>query len=296
MGLLAGFLDAIKSSLGSLSAISPLRLLEAIVVLVGFVLLARFLGKVTLAWGRRTLPDNVARALSKAVYYTLIFLGIVAALGTYGVNLSSLLVAGGIAGIVVGFASQTVFSNLLSGLFIYFDRPFLVGDPIEVEGIGGVVSDIGVFSTKVISWDGVLHRLPNERIFNATIKNFSRMVARRVEYLVSIGYGDDIEKARRVIMKVIEEEPLALAEPEPQVFVSELGDNGVILTVRFWAPTPKWFDAKMRVLGKIKEALDEAGIEIPFPQSSVWFRNPLKLVVEGEARGGQLGYSSKKEG
>ncbi|MCE4621523.1 MAG: mechanosensitive ion channel family protein [Desulfurococcales archaeon] len=286
MGVLESFREAFRSVIDSIIAsvesIEVANLLAALITLIVFVLIGRVAKKAVYAWSLRTMPESIAKSLSNVIYYSIIFLGIIGALGVYGVSVSSLILAGGIAGIVIGFASQTVFSNLLSGLFLYVDRPLRVGDPVEVDGIGGVVVDIGVLSTRIIGWDGVLHRIPNERTFTAHIKNFSRIIARRVEYKVSISYQDDIEKAKGVILKVIEEEPLALVEPAPQIYVDDLGDNGVILTVRFWAPAPKWFDAKTRVLEKIKVALDEAGIEIPFPQRVVWFRTTLRTSSIGE--------------
>ncbi len=261
------------------------KLATSIGIFVLFVIIARLLGKPLYAQLKKTMPSHLAKPIYNIIYYSIIFIGIVAAFEVYGIKLSSLLVAGGFAGIVVGFASQSVVSNLLSGIFLYIDRPFIVGDPIEVKGedISGVVSDITVFSTRILGWDGVEYRVPNNTLFSANIKNLSRLVARRVEYLVSIGYSDDIEKAKEVIMKVIENEPLALVDPPPQIYVEDLGDSGVILKVRFWAPTSKWFDAKTKVLEKIKNALDEAGIEIPFPQATVWFRTPLECRVKERA-------------
>jgi len=273
-----GFLSSIADT------IKPMKLLAAITIFVVFFLIARVLGRIIYEQMKRTMPSHIVKPLYNIIYYSIIAIGAVGALETYGINLSSLLVAGGFAGIVIGFASQSVFSNLFSGLFLYIDRPFVVGDPIEIEGegISGVVTDINMLTTRIQGWDGVVYRVPNNTLFASNVKNLSKLLARRVEYAVSIGYGEDIAKAKEVIMKVIEEEPLALVEPAPQVFVEELGDSGVILKVRFWAPTKKWFEAKTKVLEKIKVALDEAGIEIPFPQATIWFRTPLRCEVRGE--------------
>ena len=263
-------------------SIKPMKLLISLSLFIAFYLIAKLFGKIFYDQLKKSVPLNIAKPLYNTIYYTIISIGIVAALETYGINLSSLLVAGGFAGIIVGFASQNVFSNVLSGLFLYVDKPFSVGDPIEIEGTGisGIVTDITMLSTRILGWDGVTYRVPNGALFGSNIKNLSNLVARRVEYLVSIGYGDDIKKAKEVILKVIDEEPLALIDPSPQVYVEELGDSGVILKVRFWAPTSKWFEAKTKVLEKIKVALDEANIEIPFPQTTVWFRTPLKCFQE----------------
>ncbi|MEB3779760.1 MAG: mechanosensitive ion channel family protein [Desulfurococcales archaeon] len=231
----------------------------------------------------KVLPRHIADLSTKIVFYSILFLGLVSVLGVLGVNVSGLLVAGGIAGIIIGFASQTVVSNFLSGLFLYIDKPFSVGDPVMIGDIGGVVDEITVFSTRIRQWDGVRTRIPNDQVFKSTIRSLSMKPVRRVEYRVSIAYSEDIDKAAKVIMDIIKREPLALVKPEPMVFVENLGDNGVILNVRFWAPSPQWFAAYSRVLGEIKKALDSAGIEIPFPQRVVWFRNELN--VKGSTQG-----------
>jgi small-conductance mechanosensitive channel len=282
MNCLSVFITYITSTL--LETLKPLKLLAAIAIFIIFFVIAKFTGKLLYDQLKKTLPVNVAKTIYNITYYTIITIGAVASLEVYGIRLSSLLVAGGFAGIVLGFASQNVFSNVFSGFFLYIDRPFMVGDPIEVEseGISGIVTDISMLSTKIQGWDGVVYRVPNSTLFTSNIKNLSKLVARRVEYVVSIGYGEDIAKAKNVIMRVLEEEPLALVEPPPQVFVEELGDSGVILKVRFWVPTSKWFEARTRVLEKIKTALDRAGIEIPFPQATIWFRTPLRCQINSE--------------
>lgn len=222
-------------------------------------------------WLAGVMPAYMAYPLAKAIYYGIIFLGIIAALDQVGVQVSTILVAGGVLGIVVGFAGQTVISNFLSGVFLYFDRPFSIGDPVQIGDVGGVVYDVSVFSTKVRTWDGVVVRIPNEEVFKSVIRGFTRAPVRRVEYSVSIAYKDDIGRAVDAIKRVLEESELILADPGPTIFVEELGDSGVILRVRGWAPSSRWFDAKTRLLRDIKEALEAAGVEIPFPQRTIWF-------------------------
>lgn len=248
------------------------KIITSVITLTFFTLFGYILKKITYRYGIRVIPKDIASSLSNTIFYFFLFLALFSILSIFNIDLTGILIAGGIAGIVLGFASQTVVSNLLSGIFLYIDRPAKEGDPVEVSGVGGRIVDIGVLSTKIVSWDGVLHRLPNEKVFTSLIKNFSRTTARRVEYKIGISYRSDVKLAKEVILRVIGDEPLALIEPGPQVFVNEFGESAIILSVRFWAPTPKWFDAKMRVLEKIKLALDDAGIEIPYPQRVVWLK------------------------
>ncbi len=257
-----------------------LRYLAATVAFGVSILLAVLAKKLAYRSLLRNMPRDVASIVEKLIYYGIIALGTLSALSIAGVETTGLVVAGSIFGVALGFASQTVVSNFLSGIFLYIDKPFKPGDPVEIEGVSGIVMDVTVFSTRIRTWDGIHTRLPNSKVFEATIRNFVANVARRVEYRVGIAYDADIGKAVEVIRRVLDEHPLVLEEPEPQVFVEDLGDSAVILNVRFWAPSSHWFQAKAELLRRIKEALDEAGIEIPFPQRVVWLRGLKRAEVE----------------
>ncbi|ANF22727.1 mechanosensitive ion channel family protein [Thermococcus piezophilus] len=232
--------------------------------------------------GRRPSPDVQIKA--KIFYYTFITVAFFLSLNFAGVStqLSALLAAAGITGIVLGFSAQTVVSNFISGLFMYFDKPLNIGDPVKIGELGGVVEDIRILSTRIRAWDGTLIRIPNEKLFNSNIINLQGYPARRVDVRIGIAYSADIEKAIEVIRETLDKMPLVLAEPEPLIFVEDLGDNAVILSIRAWAPSEKWFNVKTELISKVKKALDEAGIEIPFPQRVNWFAEPLRIKLEKE--------------
>ncbi len=219
---------------------------------------------------KEKVPKTTLNAVEKVVYYGIIFIGFMAALPYIGFSLSGLLVAGGIAGIVIGFASQTVVSNFISGLFLLIEKPIKIGDGVSIGDVGGVVKDIRILSTTIRTWDGIYVRIPNEKVFTSNIKNFVAHAARRFEYKIGIRYKDDAEKAIEVIKKLLEEHPFILKEPAPQIFVEELGDSSVNLAVRIWAPSTVWFSVKTEMLWKIKVALEKEGIQIPFPQRVIW--------------------------
>ncbi len=219
------------------------------------------------------IPRNVLDILLKIVYYGIITIAVISVLPQIGINLSGLLVAGGIVGLTIGFASQSVVSNLVSGLFLMMERPVRIGDQIRIGDIMGFVEDIHILSTVVRTYDGVYIRIPNEKVFTSNITNFVANVARRFEYVIGIRYSDDAQKATEIIKKVIEEHPFALKYPAPQVFVNELADSSVNIVVMIWAPSAVWYDVKMELLWKIKVALENEGIEIPFPQRVIWFAN-----------------------
>ena len=234
------------------------------------------------------LPSTVADLASRAFYYALVAVAGVVALGVAGFDVTGFAFAGTLIGAALGFASQTVASNFFSGLFLYFDKPLKPGDMVEVQDIGvmGVVEDITLFSTRIATLDGLRVRVPNETIFRSVIKNLESPRARRVEYLVGISYDSDIDAAREAILRVLDEHPWVLAEPEPVVYVEELGDSAVVLRVMFWVPSRKWLEVRWELLEKIKKALDEAGVEIPFPQRVVWLRTASNSIP---AAGGEAG-------
>jgi small-conductance mechanosensitive channel len=184
-----------------------------------------------------------------------------------------LLVAGGIAGIVFGFASKSIVGNLVSGLFLLFERPVSIGEQVSIAGVSGFVEDINILSTTIRKYDGLYVRMPNETVFTSNITNLVSHVARRFEYLVGIRYSDDADQAIKIINRVIDNQTFALREPTPQTFVDNLGDNSVNIMVRVWAPVSEWYSLKMKLLWMLKTALEDNGIEIAFPQRVVWLAN-----------------------
>jgi small-conductance mechanosensitive channel len=217
------------------------------------------------------LHKNELEILLKVVRYSIIIIAVLSILPLLSINLTGVLVAGGFAGIVIGFASQSVVANLVSGIFLIVERPIKIGDQIAIEGVEGYVEDIHFFSTIVRSYDGIYVRLPNEKVFTNIISNYDVDVARRIKYTIGISYNDDAPRAIARLGDILDAYPYVLKNPAPQIYVESLGDSAVNLTAYFWAPTTEWFSVKMELLWKIKAAFDEAGIEMPFPQRVVWF-------------------------
>ncbi|WP_456467785.1 mechanosensitive ion channel family protein [Archaeoglobus sp.] len=239
---------------------------------------------------RRALIDKMKRdqleLMLKIIYFGIIAIAFIGVLPALGLDLSGLLVAGGIAGIVIGFASQSVVANLISGIFLISEKPIKIGDQINIEGVAGFVEDVNILSTIIRTYDGLYVRMPNEKVFTSNITNYVAHAARRFEYVIGIRYSDDAEKAIEIIKRLIDEHPFALKNPEPAVFVDNLGDNSVNIVVKIWAPSTEWYGVKMELLWKIKTELEKNGIEIPFPQRVVWFANELKADVnEGKEEG-----------
>lgn len=223
------------------------------------------------------LPGPLAAHVGKAVYYALLVVFLIVALGAVGVNLTGLAIAGGFAGIVVGIALQPVLSNLFAGLYLMMEKTVGVGRIVEIGGNFGEVMEVTPMFTRVRTVEGHVVSIANTQVVSATVKDFSSAVARRVEFRVGIAYREDAERAYEAIRRVLDEHPYVLVNPPPDVFVSELGSSGVTITVRVWTHPQLAYEVTKDLLWRIKKAISEAGIEIPFTQVDVWFRTPLTL-------------------
>ena len=261
--------------------VTVLDLLIAAGVLLAAVLAARIISLLVRRQLRDKVKDDSLRLVIRVINYTVVLAAFVSVLPLLGFSLSGLLVAGGITGLVIGFAGQKVGSNLLSGIFLMVERPIKIGQQVNIGGTEGYVEDVNILSTIIRTYRGHFVRVPNEKVFTESITNYVANVARRFDYVVGIRYSDDADKAIEVIREVIDAFPLALKQPKPKVFVDNLGDNSVNLNVWVWAPSTEWYEARMKLLWKIKKGIEAAGIQVPFPQRVVWFAD--KEAPENDA-------------
>ena len=233
---------------------------------------------------KRSFKDKIERdhleVIVKIVRYGILAVAVIWVFTLLGLNLSGLLVAGGIAGIVIGFASQSIVGNLISGIFLMIERPLKIGEEVSIGDTAGYVEEINIISTNIRKYNGLYVRIPNQEVFTSSITNLVAHVARRFEYVVGIRYSDDADHAIEIIKYLLADEPFILIEPEPSIFVDELGDNAVNIMVRPWAPVTEWWSMKMKLLWKIKTTLEDQGIEIAFPQRVVWFGGKDKGMEE----------------
>ncbi|WP_292466443.1 mechanosensitive ion channel family protein [Methanolobus sp.] len=253
--------------------------LKAITV-IAILVFAVIISKGITIYLQRSLKDKMDKEhlniLLKTIYYGIVIVAIVGFIfPLLNINTSGLLVAGGFAGIVIGFASQSIVGNFISGIFLMIERPVKIGDQVNIDNKMGYVEDIKIISTIIRTFDGLYVRLPNETVFTTSITNYVANLARRFEYVVGIRYEDDADIAIKIIKDLIDEQPYALINPSPNVFVDNLGDNSVNITVRVWAPATEWYDLRTKLLWIIKKTLEENGIEIAFPQRTIWFASEL---------------------
>ena len=240
--------------------------------LLKFVLILSFsiiISRIITLYLRRSFKDKVSKdageTILKLFYYGTIIIVFIAVLPLTGLDPSGLLLAGGITGIVLGFASQNIVGNLISGVFLMIEKPIKIGDQVEISGTSGFVTDIRIISTLIRTYDGLLVRIPNQQVFTTNITNVVGYPVRRFEFTLGIRYSDDADAAIWLIKDLIDKEPFALLNPEPSVFVNELGESAVKIVVRIWAPMSEWFKMKTNLLSTIKKTLEENGIEMPLP-------------------------------
>jgi len=246
--------------------LTVINLIYAIAVLIIGLLLTHLIT----AYLKRNLKTKLNKdkldLVIKGVYYLLITVIITWVLSALGIKLSGLLVAGGFLGIIIGFASQSIVGNLVSGFFLTIERPMKIGNSVNIAGEIGIVEDINIISTKLRTWDGLDIRIPNEKVFTSSITNYVSNIARRFEYVLGIRYEDDAAKAIQIINELLDKEPFVLKNPAPLIFVSKLDESSVNISVKIWAPISEWYGLSMRLLWEIKVLLEENDIKIAFPQ------------------------------
>ncbi len=206
---------------------------------------------------------------SNMAYIGLLAFIVIAALGQLGIQTTSFIAILGAAGLAVGLALQGSLSNFAAGFLLIIFRPFKVGDLIEAAGVFGVVEAIQIFTTQLKTADNKTVIVPNAKLTDDNIVNWTVKGTRRVDMVFGIGYDDDIDKARSLMAGIIAEDSRILKTPAPQISVSELADSSVNFVVRPWVKVEDYWGVHFDLTEKIKKAFDANGVSIPFPQRDV---------------------------
>lgn len=216
-----------------------------------------------------------------AVEKVTFFIALIIALGHLGVDTSALIAGLGVSGLVLGFALKDTLSNFASGMLILLYRPFDVGHLVEIGGMQGTVRDLTLVSTILRTSDNKQVLIPNSKVWGNPLTNFSATGQRRIQLKVGISYEADIDEATELLLKILRQNIGILADPAPQILVDDLGDSSVDLVVRGWVKTKDYSRTRSQLLRGIKYGLDEAGVEIPYPQQVVRI---VESMAEGEVR------------
>ncbi len=259
------------SSLTGMAVDFGLKLLAAIVVLVGGMWIARRLANAfKRALARRNLDASLISFLSSFVNIVLRVFVIIISLATVGVQMTSIVAVLGAASLAVGMALSGTMQNFAGGIIIMFLKPFKVGDIItSAAGKTGIVKKIMIFTTEIHTFDNQVVLLPNGPLANGEIINATNNDTRRMDLDVSISYGDNIDVARKEILAILHADSRVLHDPEPIVLVANLADSSVVLTVRYWTKTTDCIPSRGDVLEEIYKRLPKKKIHFPFPQMDV---------------------------
>ena len=238
------------------------------------VVLGLFLGSLAARSVGRFMAQRTSRhhtvMVRRLVFYVIVVLFFVAALREAGFSLDVVLGAAGILTVAIGFASQTSASNMISGLLLLVEKPFEIGDFIEVDATIAEVVGIDSLSVKLRTPDNLYVRIPNETLIKTRVVNRSRFPIRRLDLTVGIAYAEDVERVESLLLNLAEKNPVCLEEPKPFTLVTAFGPSSVDLQFSYWVPKEKVLEGRSGMMVAIKKTLDREGIEIPFPHTSVY--------------------------
>lgn len=215
---------------------------------------------------RRARTDETSRDFVLTILkFVVLALGVVNAMAAAGVNTASLIASLGIAGLTLGFAARDALSNLVSGLLIFWDRPFVIGDLVEVGESNGRVDRITLRSTRVVTPDGRMLAIPNTEIINTTVASYTNFPHLRIAVPVSVGVDEDLDQVREVLLSVVSDDEAFMAHPAPEVAVTELGDFNVTVELRAWVHDERRHGVLRAALReKVYRALSGSGVDMPF--------------------------------
>lgn len=245
------------------------KLIGAIIVLIIFVFLYKFSMK-----GLKKLPsvkNNAQRSIviQKLLKYCFYIIVVMYVLSLFGVKLSALLGAAGVAGVALGFAAQTSVSNLISGLFVLTEGSLKIGDAITINDITGVVDSVNLLSVTIHTYDNQMVRIPNSSIINSNLINNSFHNQRRLTLTVSVSYDTPMDKILGVLLTAPSLCPSVLKNPEPAAWFERFNDSGIDITVAVWFEPKNFIQAKNEIFCAVKKVLDDAKVEIPFNKLDV---------------------------
>lgn len=248
-----------------------LDVIGAFVILFVGLTVARWLSNRLQKYLERTarFDPTLTPLFVKGVKILIIALTVLTVLNQFGVETASLIAVLSTIGLAIGLALQGTLSNIASGIMLLILRPFNAGDAVDIAGTVGVVDEIGLFVTEMHTFDNIAITLPNSQIWGSKIENYSQNNSRRVDMEFGISYDDDINKAMNVVGEILEADERVLADPEPLIAVSSLGDNSVSIRVRPWTETSNVWPLRYDLIKRIKERFNEEDLSFPFPQRDV---------------------------
>lgn len=243
---------------------------KAILLIIGGLLLAVFARYAITRVVRGSLTPERATLLGRVVFWGIAGVVVADVLTQLGFDLSVLLGAAGLLTVAVGFASQTSASNVISGLFLIGEQPFSVGDWITIGNTTGEVIAVDFLSVKLRTGANLFVRVPNEVVMKTEIVNLTRFPIRRIDLRVGVAYKEDTDRVRKLLLDMVDDDPIFLDEPRPLVRFVGYGESGVDLDLLVWTSREHFLDAKDHLGWRVKQTLDAADVEIPFPHRTLY--------------------------
>ncbi|WP_299607501.1 mechanosensitive ion channel domain-containing protein [uncultured Tateyamaria sp.] len=253
-------------SLEFLASVVGSVLAAILILIVGWTVAAWLGRRVTrIGLGSAHLDDTLFNFLGSIVRYVVLGFTFLIVLNTFGVQTTSVVAAVGAAGLAIGLALQGTLSNVAAGVMLILFRPLKIGDFVDVAGKMGTVRDVTLNFTELADLGNAQVIIPNSEVWGNVITNYSIYPTRRAEWTFGVGYGVNLKDAEQVIRDTIMADDRSKSEPEPFIQVNNLGDSSVDFLVRVWCDSADYFQYQADMKRKVKEALDDAGVDIPFP-------------------------------
>ncbi|AXS39424.1 mechanosensitive ion channel domain-containing protein [Breoghania sp. L-A4] len=255
-----------------------LSVIYAIIMLVVGWTAAGMIGRAVRSALRRTarVDETITVFAASTAHYFVLAVVIISVLQLFGFQTTSLIAVLGAASLAIGLAMQGTLSNVAAGVMLLIFRPFRVGDYVEVAGEAGTVKSLSLFLTELATPDNVQIIVPNSEAWGASVRNYSAHPTRRVDITIGISYEDDMDAAIATFRQTIGADARIHAMPEPFVAITNLGDSAVDVTLRVWCAAPDYWALKFDLIKRLKEALDTAGISIPYPHMQLVQQNAEK--------------------
>ena len=213
------------------------------------------------------IDDTIGSFVASVARWVILIIVAITVLGLFGIQATSLVAILGAATLAIGMALQGTLSDLAAGFMLIIFRPYKLGQYVDIAGSAGTVKDINLFVTELATPDNVQIIVPNGQAWGAVITNFSHHETRRCDLTFGIDYGDDIEKAKEIILQLASEDERVMPDPEPWIRVTNLGDSSVDITARLWCAADDYWELKFGLTQSVKEAFDKEGITIPYPHT-----------------------------
>ncbi|MFO7770893.1 mechanosensitive ion channel [Roseovarius gahaiensis] len=261
-------MEAITETLGAYAPLVISAVKALVVLIIGWMIAGIISGVIRRKVNANPrIDDTLGNFGASVIKWVILLVVLIAVLGIFGIEATSLVAVLGAATLAIGLALQGTLSDLAAGFMLILFRPYRLGQYVDIGGTSGTVKDLNLFITELVTPDNVQIIVPNGQAWGAIITNFSHHATRRVDLTFGIDYGDDADKALNLILDLARADSRVHDDPAPWARVTNLGDSSVDLTARLWCDAADYWDIKFEMTKAVKEAFDKNGISIPYPHS-----------------------------